>query len=138
MKTLKENLSRELANSIFTHAQVSWGFFNIILGLIGAYLLYIFFESPINNLEKLLFRPEVKKTPKKVEILDNNNRIMTISATFSTDADHDGLRLRSSSSLRSLDHTKVDMSLHRTDSNDSGQVSLQSYKVFGTQTTERL
>ena len=130
---------------------MSWGFFNIILGLLGAYLLYIFFESPINNLEKLLFRPE-NGSLKKITIIpiklsrnlpeDNNNGITTISATFVTEVGlcpTSGLRLRGGSSVRtSLDHTNVDMSLHRSDSNDSGQVSLQSYKVFGSQTTERL
>jgi len=40
---------------------ISWGFFNIILGILGAYMLYIIFESPINSLEKLFFRPDDKK-----------------------------------------------------------------------------
>lgn len=35
---------------------ISWGLLNILLGIFGAYILYIFFESPVNSLEKLLFR----------------------------------------------------------------------------------
>jgi hypothetical protein len=45
---------------------VSWGVFNILLGIFGAYLLYVIFESPINSLEKLLFRAEVEKSDKSV------------------------------------------------------------------------
>lgn len=41
---------------------VSWGVFNILLGIFGAYLLYVIFESPINSLEKLLFRTEKDTT----------------------------------------------------------------------------
>ena len=35
---------------------ISWGFFNILLGIIAAYILFIIFESPINSLEKIIFR----------------------------------------------------------------------------------
>ena len=54
---------------------VSWGVFNIVLGIFGAYLLYVFFESPINGLEKLLFRPDAKTNgnTKKSQDNDNNN-----------------------------------------------------------------
>lgn len=82
---------------------VSWGVFNIVLGVFGAYLLYVIFESPINSLEKMFFRPEVKVT---VDVLTgdvNNNDTESQSET------HDENGVIEQQSVRKSKHPSSDM-----------------------------
>ncbi|KAI1294868.1 Nose resistant to fluoxetine protein 6 [Halotydeus destructor] len=114
-------------------AFMSWAVFNIILGIVGAYLLYILFESPINSLERILLRP-TNGRQKSNGSVDANGNVQEsadrhTSAESPKELSNDDISSHSGSSSSREDNyyspdTKVDISLDS--SSDSGRSSRKS------------
>lgn len=112
---------------------ISWGVFNIILGIFAAYILFVIFESPINSLEKLIFRgggtdgPEGSDNKKKTGKLEGRTSQpkKDVNSHRNMDKFSNGISQVSDAKMR------VKTISYQTEKNSNSMSTFSAYKLKG-------
>ena len=117
---------------------ISWGFFNILLGIFAAYILFAIFESPINSLEKLIFRSgsgdttnETRANRGKSKQSNSQNQSFDAKSSFNQ---HQNQITRDQPVHHHFNHSNCHQS-HHPSQVSKNQVTCSSYKQAHSMTT---